>query len=159
MNQFLISKVSKFEQWFPMTIYRTSVFLTIYWKKIMATKSYSSVILLTKDQWNKFIHWHLCILSKETVFPALRFNQFEGITEVSDGYISRIMLYKIYKKSIHIGANLKKAPKLTYTTTHPGSNKQNVSLALRPILDAVLKQRVLRIFQFGFARLYFRQLC
>lgn len=33
-------------------------------------------------------------------------------------------------KRYSYGANLKKAPKLTYTATHPRNNKQNVSLVL-----------------------------
>ena len=35
-----------------------------------------------------------------------------------------------FMKYVHIGANLKKVPKLKYPATHSGNNKQNVSLAL-----------------------------
>ena len=63
-------------------------------------------------------------------FSVFTFKQFQNVTEIPERYISRIMFYKIYEKGIHIWADLKKAPKLTYLATHPGNKKQNVALAL-----------------------------
>ena len=40
------------------------------------------------------------------------------------------MFYDIYELDEKLQGNLRKAPKLTYKATHPGNNKQDVSLAL-----------------------------
>ena len=40
------------------------------------------------------------------------------------------MLYAIYELDEKLQGNLRKAPKLTNKVTHPGNNKQDVSLAL-----------------------------
>ena len=40
------------------------------------------------------------------------------------------MFYKLYENDLQLGANLKKAHKITFQVTHPGNNKQNVSHAL-----------------------------
>ena len=51
------------------------------------------------------------------------------IIQFPSGYITWSDLHKIYEKDEELTAGLKKAHKLTYTSLHPGNNKQNVSLA------------------------------
>jgi hypothetical protein len=46
------------------------------------------------------------------------------------GYICWYDLHKIYDNDTLLPANLRRAPKLTYTALHPGNNKQNVDLAI-----------------------------
>lgn len=70
------------------------------------------------------------------MFPLLKFNQSKDITEVKESYILWYMFYEIFKKDIHIGANLKNTLKRTYTAAHLRSNKQNVSLSL-PVFDEI----------------------
>ena len=39
------------------------------------------------------------------------------------------MLHEVFERDTQLDGNLKNAPKLTLKVLHPGSNKQNVSLA------------------------------
>ena len=54
----------------------------------------------------------------------------EDAIDVPAGYISWKMFYYIYELDEKLQGNLRKVPKLTYKATHPGNNKQDVSLAL-----------------------------
>ena len=40
------------------------------------------------------------------------------------------MFYKLYENDLKLEENLKKAHKISFQVTHPGNNKQNVSIAL-----------------------------
>ena len=61
---------------------------------------------------------------KKFVFPPYDY----VIIQFPSGYITWSDLHKIYEKDEELTAGLKKAHKLTYTSLHPGNNKQNVSL-------------------------------
>lgn len=56
------------------------------------------------------------------MFFAFKFNQFEDIIEVSEGYILWNIFYENHEKDI--GAKLKKALKPIYTTAHPGTRNK-----------------------------------
>lgn len=76
------------------------------------------------------------------VFPAFSFNMFRDTIEIPAGYISWKLFYEIYEKDENLQGNLRKAPKLTFKATHPGNNKQDVSLALAifdPTTSAAIK--------------------
>ena len=76
------------------------------------------------------------------VFPEYHLDLFEDATEVPAGYISWKMFYDICELDEKLQGNLHKAPKLTYKATHPGNNKQDVSLALAifdETISAVIK--------------------
>ena len=58
---------------------------------------------------------------------------FQGFSEditFSGGEISWHLLNCVYERDSNLQANLRKAPKLTYETLHPGNKKQSVQLAL-----------------------------
>lgn len=63
------------------------------------------------------------------VFLRYYFDLLYGATDVSAGYISRRILDDIYELDEKLQGNLSKASNLTYKTTHPGNNKQDVLLA------------------------------
>ena len=67
---------------------------------------------------------------KKFVFPEFKFNSSSFSIYVPSGEISWRLLYGVYERDEKLEGNLRKAPKLTYGTTHPGDNKQNVQLAL-----------------------------
>ena len=54
------------------------------------------------------------------------------------GYICWDDLYDIYDKDEELKSNLRKAPKLSYLTLHPGNNKQNVPLTLAVIHETAI---------------------
>ena len=54
------------------------------------------------------------------------------------GYICLGDLYDIYDKYYELKGNLRKAPKLTYQSLHPGNNKQNVPLALAIVHETTI---------------------
>ena len=68
--------------------------------------------------------------SKKFVFPSFIFDSFEDSIYVKDGYLSWSMFYKLYENDLKLEGNLKKAHKIWFQFTHPGNNKQNVSIAL-----------------------------
>ena len=53
---------------------------------------------------------------------VFKFDQFEDVIEVSEGYILWNIFYENHEKDI--GANLKKARKPIYTTAHPGTRNK-----------------------------------
>ena len=64
-------------------------------------------------------------------FPEFSFNEFYDDLFVPEGTISWKLLHDIHDKDqLLINTNLRKAPKVSYKTLHPGDNKQNVQLAL-----------------------------
>ena len=67
---------------------------------------------------------------KKFVFPALAFEVCGKMICSPAGYICWSDLQRIYESDKKIEANMKKAPKLTFSSLHPGNNKQNVDLAL-----------------------------
>ena len=61
----------------------------------------------------------------------LSFKEFYDDIHVPEGTISWKLLYDVFDKDqVLINTNLRKAPKVSYKTLHPGDNKQNVQLAL-----------------------------
>ena len=63
------------------------------------------------------------------VFPGFEFEVCEQRLSSAPGYICWLDLHKIYDDKI-LEANLRKAPKLTYSILHFSNNKQNVDLAI-----------------------------
>ena len=84
---------------------------------------YDSVHLL-KNIRNNLIN------TKRFIFPEFLFNSETLSIHVPCGEISWSLLHAVYDNDEKLNANLRKAPKLTYSTLHPGNNKQNVQLAL-----------------------------
>ena len=70
-----------------------------------------------------------CLNRTKFVFLRYYFDLLYGPTDVSAGYISRRILDDIYELDEKLQGNLSKASNLTYKTTHPGNNKQDVLLA------------------------------
>ena len=63
-------------------------------------------------------------------FPAFSFNGFYDDINVPQGNIAWKQLHDVYDKDLQLNAYLRKAPKLSYKSLHPGDNKQSVPLAL-----------------------------
>ena len=62
--------------------------------------------------------------------PGFQFEVCGTQLSSAPGYICWSDLHKVYEKDKNLDANLRKAPKLTYSSLHPGNNKQNVELAV-----------------------------
>ena len=67
---------------------------------------------------------------RKFVFPAFSFQISDLNLSSGPGYISWADLHSIYDADQNLEGNLRKAPKLTYKSLHPGDNKQNVELAI-----------------------------
>ena len=63
-------------------------------------------------------------------FPSFSFDGFYDNITVPSGNISWKLLHDVYDLDHALPGNLRKAPKLSYKTLHPGDNKQSVPLAL-----------------------------
>ena len=68
--------------------------------------------------------------AKRFLFPSFLFQGFSEDINFSGGEICWHLLNCVYERDSNLQANLRKAPKLTYETLHPGNKKQNVQLAL-----------------------------
>ena len=68
--------------------------------------------------------------AKRFIFSEFLFNSESFSIHVPSGEISWSLLHAVHDCDETLNANLRKAPKLTYSTLHPGNNKQNVQLAL-----------------------------
>ena len=68
--------------------------------------------------------------ARRFIFPPFKFDQFNDDINVPGGEIRWKLLHDVYDCDQKLPANLRKAPKLTYKTLHPGNNKQSVPLAL-----------------------------
>jgi hypothetical protein len=76
---------------------------------------------------------------KKFVFPQFSYNNDLGINVACPaGYITWADLHNIYDADKVLKGNLRKAPKLTYKSLHPGNNKQNVPLALALLEESTL---------------------
>ena len=64
------------------------------------------------------------------IFSEFTFNGKTFSVHVPAGEINWGLLNALYDRDEKLDANLRKSPKLTYSTLHPGNNKQNVQLAL-----------------------------
>ena len=64
------------------------------------------------------------------IFSEFLFNSESFSIHDPGGEISWSLLHAVNDCDEALNANLRKAPKLTYSTLHPGNNKQNVQLAL-----------------------------
>ena len=64
-------------------------------------------------------------------FPEFNFNDFVDNIHVPAGTLSWKIFHDIHEKDqALINTNLRKAPRISYKTLHPGDNKQNVQYAL-----------------------------
>ena len=63
-------------------------------------------------------------------FPSFSFHKFEDNIDVPEGKITWKQLHDVYDIDQLNDGYLRKAPKLSYKSLHPGDNKQNVPLAL-----------------------------
>ena len=68
--------------------------------------------------------------ARRFIFPPFQFDGFYDDIDVPGGEISWKLLHDVYDHDQLLPANLRKAPKLSYKTLHPGDNKQSVPLAL-----------------------------
>ena len=91
---------------------------------LMKTYLFFDIIHLIKNIRNNLLN------HKKFVFPCFQFHLFQDSINVPEGFISWRLFHEVYERDDELQANLRKAPKLTYKVTHPGNNKQNVSLAL-----------------------------
>ena len=67
---------------------------------------------------------------KRFLFPSFILNGFKNSINITVGELKWKMLNDVFERDAQLDGNLKKAPKLTLKVLHPGSNKQNVPLAL-----------------------------
>ena len=67
---------------------------------------------------------------KKFVFPSFTYNIKDDVYNCPAGYITWGDFHLLHSKDEQLQGNLKKAPKITYQSLHPGNKKQNVSLAL-----------------------------
>ena len=75
---------------------------------------------------------------KKFVFPDFKYHSANMSIDCPSGYISWDDLCKIYYNDNKLKGKLRKAPKITYEVLHPGSNKQNVPLALAVIHETTI---------------------
>ena len=68
--------------------------------------------------------------SRRFNFPAFRFHDFYDDIDVPEGKITWKLLHDVYDRDQLLDGYLRKAPKLSYKSLHPGDNKQSVPLAL-----------------------------
>ena len=68
--------------------------------------------------------------AKRFLFPSFWFQGFSEDINFNGGEIGWHLFNCVYERDSNLQANLRKAPKLTYETLHPGNKKQNVQLAL-----------------------------
>ena len=68
--------------------------------------------------------------AKRFIFPEFMYSSETFSIHVPSGEISWSLLHCVHDNDEKLSGNLRKAPKLTYSTLHPGNNKQNVQLAL-----------------------------
>ena len=85
--------------------------------------SYDTFHLIKNVQNNLLNH-------KRLLFPSFTFNGFKDSINVTGGELKWKMLHDVFERDAQLDGNLKKAPKVTLKVLQPGSNKQNVPLAL-----------------------------
>ena len=68
--------------------------------------------------------------SKRFVFPPFSYEGLKDTVNLTGGEISWALLHEVRERDEKLLGNLRKAPKLTFKTLHPGDNKQDVSRAL-----------------------------
>ena len=96
------------------------------------TYVFFDTVHLIKNIRNNLLH------CKKFVFPGFEF-QVCGLEISSEpGFISWNDLHKVHQKDQKLDANLRKAPKLSYTALHPADKKQNVGLALALFHDTTI---------------------
>ena len=78
-------------------------------------------------------------------FPPFQFDQFFDDIDVPGGEISWKLFHDVHEQDELIPAHLRKAPKISNETLHPGNNKQNVSLALN-VFDRTTSTAVIEYF-------------
>ena len=95
----------------------------IHQKKSKVYLFYDSVHLL-KNIRNNLLN------AKRFLFPSFLFQGFSEDIKFNGGEISWHLLNCVYERDSNLQANLRKAPRLTYETLHPGNKTQNVQLSL-----------------------------
>ena len=78
------------------------------------------------------------LANKKFVFPSFDINLGSEKISSPDGQISWGDFHRLHEKDAALDANLRKAPKLTYSVLHPGNNKQDVQRALAIIHDKTI---------------------
>lgn len=68
--------------------------------------------------------------ARRFIFPPFQFEGFSDPINVPGGEITWKLFHDVFEFDIALPGQLKKAPKLSNNTLHPGDNKQNVTLAL-----------------------------
>ena len=68
--------------------------------------------------------------NKRFIFPPFSFNGFSDPIKCEGGEISWKLLHDVHEMDEKLQSNLRKAPKLSARTLHPGNNKQSVPLVL-----------------------------
>ena len=62
--------------------------------------------------------------------PAFEFTLMDVDINIPLGTIQWSTFHRVHEKDLEIGCHVKKAPKISYQSLHPGNNKQSVPLAL-----------------------------
>ena len=68
--------------------------------------------------------------ARRFIFPPFSFEEFSEEVYVPGGEIAWKLFHDVSEANKTLPVQLKKAPKLSNETLHPGNNKQNVTLAL-----------------------------
>lgn len=68
--------------------------------------------------------------ARRFIFPSFHFEGFFDPINVPGGEITWKLFHDVFEFDMGLPGQLKKAPKLSNETLHPGDNKQNVTLAL-----------------------------
>ena len=68
--------------------------------------------------------------ARRFIFPPFKFEEFFDPINVPGGEITWKLFHDVFEADMSLPGQLKKAPKLSNETLHPGNNKQNVTLAL-----------------------------
>ena len=85
---------------------------------IQKTYLFFDIVHIIKNVRNNLLN------KKKFVYPKFSFNKFEDPIQVSDGYVDWRLFHQVYERDQKLQANLRKAPKLTYRTLHPGKKSK-----------------------------------
>ena len=87
------------------------------------TYVFFDTVHLLKNIWNNLLR------EKRFVFPGFQFDVCGTKISSAPGYICWSD-QQVYEMDLRLDENIRKAPKLTYSSLHPGDNKQNVEFAI-----------------------------
>ena len=78
------------------------------------------------------------LANKKFVFPKFNFNIGTENVSSSGGFLYWADFHRLHERDMKLDANLRKAPKVTYSVLHPGNNKQDVQRALAIFHDTTI---------------------